>query len=126
MYAFGQLHDIEVTGPLDDVGDVLDGNSVVIAPIRAGSGTIIEVVDAWARGVPVVATSRGVEGLDAHDGDDVLVADDPAEFAARCSMAARYPELRARLAGHGRARYEAEFTWEGIGQDLRSWLTHTG
>ena len=80
------------------------------------------MIDAWARGVPVVATSRAVEGLEPHDGDDVLVADDPAEFAARCSMAARYPELRATLAGNGRARYEAEFTWPGIGADLVAWL----
>jgi hypothetical protein len=122
MYAFGRLHDIEVTGPLDDIGAVLDARSVVIAPIRSGSGTIVEVIDAWARGVPVVATSRAVEGLEAHDGEDVLVADDPAEFAARCSMAARYPELRARLAGNGRARYEAEFTWRGIGDELVRWL----
>lgn len=126
MRSFGQLHGIEITGALDDLGVVLDGRSVVIAPIRAGSGTIVEVIDAWARGVPVVATSRGVEGLDPHDGDDVLVADDPAEFAARCSMAARYPELRARLAANGRARYEAEFTWPGIGADLLAWLPTLG
>jgi glycosyltransferase involved in cell wall biosynthesis len=123
MYEFGRLHSIEITGAID-LGDVLNARSVVIAPIRAGSGTIIEVIDAWARGVPVVASSRAVEGLDARDGEDVLVADDPAEFAARCSMAARYPELRARLAGNGRARYEAEFTWRGIGDELVTWL-HT-
>ncbi len=122
MRSFGQLHGIEVTGPVD-IGTVLDGRSVVIAPIRSGSGVVVEVIDAWARGVPVVATRRAVEGLDAHDGDDVLVGDDPAEFAARCSMAVRYPDLRARLATHGRARYEAEFTWDGIGADLLAWLT---
>lgn len=121
MPAFGQLHDIEVTGRVD-MSTVIDAHSVVIAPIRAGSGTVIEVVDAWARGVPVVATSRAVEGLQPTDGVDVLVADDPAEFAARCSMAARYPELRATLAGNGRARYEAEFTWPRIGADLVTWL----
>ena len=37
-------------------------------------------------------------------------------------MAARYPEVRAALAGNGRARYEAEFTWPGIGADLVAWL----
>ena len=73
-------------------------------------------------GVPVVASSRAVEGLEATDGVDVLVADDPAEFAARCSMAARYPDLRATLAGNGRARYEAEFTWPVIGADLVAWV----
>jgi hypothetical protein len=122
MPSFGRLHGIEISGPLDDVGEVLDSRSVVIAPIRAGSGTIVEVIDAWARGVPVVASTRAVEGLDPTDGVDVLVADDPAEFAARCSMAARYPEVRATLAGNGRARYEAEFTWPVIGADLVSWL----
>ena len=122
MPAFAQLHGMEVAGPLDHAEGVLDSRSVVIAPIRAGSGTIVEVIQAWARGVPVVASSRAVEGLDATDGVDVLVADDPAEFAARCSMAARYPELRATLAGNGRARYEAEFTWPVIGADLVAWL----
>jgi hypothetical protein len=122
MPAFGELHGIEVTGRLEDMGTVIDARSVVIAPIRAGSGTIVEVIDAWARGVPVVATSRAVEGLQPTDGTDVLVADDPAEFAARCSMAARYPEVRATLAGNGRARYEAEFTWPRIGADLVAWL----
>lgn len=122
MPSFGELHGIEVTGALDDMADVLDARSVVIAPIRSGSGTIVEVIDAWARGVPVVASSRAVEGLQPQDGVDVLVADDPAEFAARCSMAARYPELRATLSGNGRARYEAEFRWPVIGADLVTWL----
>jgi glycosyltransferase involved in cell wall biosynthesis len=72
--------------------------------------------------VPVVATSRAIEGLEATDGEDVLVADDPAEFAARCSMAARYPDLRAKLAGNGRARYESEFTWSVIGAGLVAWV----
>jgi hypothetical protein len=123
MYSFGRLHDVEVTGPLDDAGTVLDGRCVVVAPIRAGSGTIIEVVEAWARGVPVVSTTRGVEGLDAHDGVDVLLADDPAEFAAQCSMAARYPELRDKLTSNGRFHYEAEFTWPLIGAELAEWLS---
>jgi hypothetical protein len=121
MPAFADLHGIELTDA-PDLGRVLDARSVVIAPIRAGSGTIIEVIGAWARGVPVVASSRAVEGLQPSDGVDVLVADDPAEFAARCSMAARYPELRATLAGNGRARFEAEFTWPVIAEDLVAWL----
>jgi hypothetical protein len=121
MPSFAELHGIDLS-EATDLGAVLDARSVVIAPIRSGSGTIIEVIGAWARGVPVVASSRAVEGLQPTDGVDVLVADDPAEFAARCSMAARYPELRATLAGNGRARYEAEFRWSVIGEDLLAWL----
>ena len=55
-------------------------------------------------------------------GDDVLVADDPEGFAAACAEIARDPQRRARLAANGRARYEAEFTWDRIGDDLLAWL----
>ena len=123
MVPFGELHGIDVTGGLADPASVFDQRTIVIAPIRSGSGTIIEVVDSVGpRCVPVVATSRGIEGLGAHPGDDVLVADDPEGFAAACAELAHSPELRARLAANGRARYEAEFTWQGIGDDLLSWL----
>ena len=37
-------------------------------------------------------------------------------------MAARYPELRAKLAGNGRARYESEFTWPVISNSLVAWM----
>ena len=122
MYPFGELHGIDVTGPLADPASVFDQRTIVIAPIRSGSGTVVEVVEAWARCVPVVATSRGIEGLGARPGDDVLVADDPEGFAAACAEVALDPQLRARLAANGRARYEAEFRWDRIGADLLAWL----
>jgi len=46
-----------------------------------GKGTRLKIVEAMAMEVPVVSTTIGAEGLDVHDGEDILIADDAASFA---------------------------------------------
>ena len=57
--------------------------AVCVVPIRQGGGTRLKILEAMALGTPVVATSKGAEGLDAVDGEHLLLADDPATFANR-------------------------------------------
>lgn len=75
----------------------------VVVPLRAGGGTRIKVLEAFAYGVPVVTTPLGVEGIDAADGDHVLVGDSSEAFADRCLRLMNEPELRARLNGNALA-----------------------
>ncbi|HKJ18314.1 MAG TPA: glycosyltransferase, partial [Xanthomonadales bacterium] len=59
----------------------LDGCRLSVAPLRYGAGVKGKVNLSMSRGQPVVATPAAVEGLFAHDGEDVLVASEPQEFA---------------------------------------------
>jgi hypothetical protein len=77
--------------------------SIHVVPLRFGSGVRMKVLEAWARGVPVVATPEGAAGLDAADGVELLVARDAAGFAAACRRLCEEPALAAALAAGGRA-----------------------
>ncbi len=77
--------------------------SIHVVPLRFGSGVRMKVLEAWARGVPVVATPEGAAGLDAADGVELLVARDAAGFAAACRRLCEEPGLAAALAAGGRA-----------------------
>jgi GT2 family glycosyltransferase len=55
--------------------------SVVIAPLRFGAGVKGKVVEAMARGVPVVTTHVGGQGLSGIE-DYLFIGDTPEEFAA--------------------------------------------
>jgi glycosyltransferase involved in cell wall biosynthesis len=55
---------------------------VVIAPLRSGSGTRIKILEAFAHRRPVVTTTKGLEGIAAHDGTHVRVADSAEQLAA--------------------------------------------
>ena len=77
--------------------------SIHVVPLRFGSGVRMKVLEAWARGVPVVATPEGAAGLEAADGVELLVARDAAGFAAACRRVCEEPGLAAALAAGGRA-----------------------
>jgi glycosyltransferase involved in cell wall biosynthesis len=53
-----------------------------VVPILYGSGTRLKVVEAMARGLPVVSTTIGAEGLPVAPGEHYDAADDPEAFAA--------------------------------------------
>lgn len=54
---------------------------IFIAPIRVGSGIRIKILTALSRGIPVVSTSKGAEGIVDKTGHGVFLADNPDDFA---------------------------------------------
>jgi glycosyltransferase involved in cell wall biosynthesis len=64
-----------------DMRDELSRAHIVVAPILASSGTRLRILEAWAAGRPVVTTPAGAFGLEYRDGDELLCAQEPAEFA---------------------------------------------
>lgn len=88
-------------GWVEDLDDVLLSAAGLLSPLRIGSGIKIKVLEALARGLPVVATPHGVLGLDVGAGDGCLVAADPAGLGAALAAAAdpvRNAELSAAAA----------------------------
>jgi glycosyltransferase involved in cell wall biosynthesis len=81
-------------GAVDDLQVFYEQADAVIAPVRAGGGTRVKVVEAFAHRVPVVATSVAAEGLDVLPERHLLVADAPLQFAQGCMRLIDNPELR--------------------------------
>jgi glycosyltransferase involved in cell wall biosynthesis len=88
-------------GFVDDLEPLYRKAHIVIAPMRAGGGTRIKILEAFSRCRAVVATRVGAEGLDVTNGTHLLEADSAAEFAACCVQLIEGPELRHRIAHAG-------------------------
>ncbi len=92
---------IVVTGQIEDLRDVFDAARVFVCPLRIGAGTKGKVSTAMAYGMPVVTTTCGAEGMDLSDGQEVLIADTAADFAAACLRVYRSAALWRRLSKAG-------------------------
>ncbi len=78
--------------------------SILVLPLDVASGVRMRILEAWARGIPVVATSAAASGLEATDGAELRIADGTAAFVAAFEELAFRPETAARLVAGGRTR----------------------
>jgi len=109
---------IELVGPVGDAVAALAEARVVVVPLLAASGTRFKILEAWAAGRAVVSTRVGAEGLNARDGEHLLIADEPRAFAQAVSLLLDAPDKRAALGSAGRALYEERFSWQAAWRHL--------
>lgn len=108
------LAGVEVLGEVEALDEVFASTTAVVVCLRAGSGTRVKVLEAFARGLPVVSTTLGCEGLDARDGRELLVADTPDDLAAACVRILSEPTLAASVAEEGHRLWEARYRWDDL------------
>ena len=88
---------IEVTGTVPSVVDYLRDAAVFVIPLRIGGGTRIKIYEGMAMGKATVSTSVGAEGLDVEHGRDIVLADDPDQFANAIVSFLRNEDVRRRF-----------------------------
>jgi polysaccharide biosynthesis protein PslH len=94
---------VVVTGLVDDVKHYLSRAMISIAPLFVGTGTKLKILEALGAGLPVVTTTMGMEGIEAKNGVDLLIADTAEEFADHCTRLLEDAALRDRLAKAGQS-----------------------
>jgi len=121
---------IVVAGLQRDVRPFFESVKLSVAPLRFGAGVKGKINQSMAFGVPVVATSIAVEGTQLQDREEILVADDPADFAQALIELYESEELWNRISENGirktRALYSTEAAREKLefllgDEHLRSW-----
>jgi glycosyltransferase involved in cell wall biosynthesis len=114
---------VHFTGWVEDVAPWFNRSRVMVVPLRSGSGMRVKILDAFARGVPVVSTTIGMEGIDAVDGEHALIADTPESFADATARLLEVGGLADRLSRGARAlaleRYDAAVVGERQLHELR-------
>lgn len=103
---------LEVTGTVADVTPYLAQSRVVVAPLRAGGGTRLKIMEALDVGRPVVATSVGCEGTEDLVGRGVVVADTAAGLADAIAGLLLDPARASALGRAGHDAVSADHTWD--------------
>jgi polysaccharide biosynthesis protein PslH len=120
VWSLPKLAGVEFTGNVPDVRPVIASSRVAVVPIRIGGGTRLKILEAMALGTPVVATTKGAEGIDVCHNQDVLLADTPGGFAECVIRVLQSAELHNRLSVAGRKLIESKYDWTIIGHRARA------
>lgn len=88
--------------------------SLTVAPLRLGSGTRCKILESMAWGLPVVSTTLGAEGIDAADGEHLLIRDQPEAFAEAILQLLADEALWRKLRHSGHALVRERYSWDHV------------
>jgi glycosyltransferase involved in cell wall biosynthesis len=91
-------------GDVPDVRPFYEACHAVMVPIRAGGGTRIKILEAFGYGRVVMSTTLGAEGIAAEDGQELMIANSPDEFAIAAQRLLKETGLAQHLIANGRRR----------------------
>ena len=108
VLALSALPGVRVIPDVPDIRAHVRPASVVVVPLRYGSGSRQKILEAWSMEKCVVSSSIGAEGLSYVDGTNLFIADSAEAMAAAVTTAIREPEVRDRVRHGGREVVERE------------------
>lgn len=120
----GQIPGVTVTGTVDDVRPWLMAAQIIVVPLLHGGGTRLKILESFASGRPVVSTRTGAEGIAARDGSEIVIADEPSDFARAVVQLGTDEERRSRQANAAFELVREKYQWSTIGDALRAVQSH--
>lgn len=118
-------NNIKVEEWVDDVSGYFEAGQIMIVPILSGSGMRVKIIEGMAMGKAIVTTSIGLEGILAADRREVLIANEPAEFAYRILELLDQPELVKSLGIAARRLVEERYELHFLGKKWKEFISNS-
>jgi sugar transferase (PEP-CTERM/EpsH1 system associated) len=125
LLAYAQNQNIQVTGTVGDMRPYLTKATVSVAPISYGVGIQNKVLEAMACATPVIASQQAVSALSVEAGKEIIVADNPLDFAKKVVTLLNERERRDSLGRAGRQYVERNHDWSVIASRLEEVYTQS-
>jgi polysaccharide biosynthesis protein PslH len=114
---------VELTGWVEDVRPFIAKAAVSIVPLRIAGGTRIKIYEAMSMAKPVVSTSVGAEGLPVTNGQNILLADNPPDFAEAVVSLLTDDVRRKQMGSAARTFVSNSYSWPIVTDALASALS---
>lgn len=114
----GTAKNLKLTGHVEDIRPLIATSWVSLVPVRQGGGTRLKILEAMALKTPVVATSKGAEGLEVRHEEHLLIADSPQDYAQAVLRVLTEPGLRERLVENAYRLMQTKYDFAAVFPDF--------
>lgn len=113
---------VRFTGTLPDLRPEIARAAICAVPLRIGSGTRLKIIEAAAMSKPVVSTTIGAEGLTLRNGKEIVIADEPKQFARELAALLGNRPRRLEIGQAARSHISARYGIPALRQAVREAL----
>ncbi len=112
---YSSFKNVFFTGYLSDLSESIQG-SIIIVPLRIGSGIRMKILEAMSSGIPVISTSIGCEGIPTVNGENIIIADSTEDFIAETITLSNDHDKRLKLINNGLETARKNFSQNIVGE----------
>ena len=116
--AASKLEGIQFLGYVDDLEPYFKSSRLFIAPLRFGAGIKVKVLNTMCRGLPIVTTSVGAEGLAVKHLQHIAIANNPEETSNNIDRLLEDSNLWELIRDESRNIVKAKYTWKRVLGDM--------
>ncbi|HMK38932.1 MAG TPA: glycosyltransferase, partial [Bacteroidota bacterium] len=109
---------LRVLGFVEDVVPYLERSAVFVAPLRFGGGVKLKIIHAMARGIPVVTTKIGMEGIDGPATENALVGNTAESLVDHICALFADTRLAARIGTRGWESARQFYSWMSVSRRI--------
>lgn len=109
---------VDAVGFVDDLTELFRESHLFVAPLPEGGGIKIKILEAMARGIPVVTTSVGAEGITGPEDGAIVIAPFDSQFTTAVLATAHDEDGNRNRALRARELMEEKFSWAAIIEKL--------
>jgi sugar transferase (PEP-CTERM/EpsH1 system associated) len=109
---------ITVTGWVNDIKPFLGRSKIFVAPLFIGSGLQNKLLEAMAMQLPVLTTPLAAEALNAQNFSELIICQNPQEFAAAIEKLLTEPQLAQKIGGNAKNFIQKKYNWHESAQKL--------
>jgi polysaccharide biosynthesis protein PslH len=103
---------VNFLGYVEDIKRYIIESDICIAPLRYGSGTRLKILEYMAIGKPVISTTKGAEGIDFKNGENIIIQDDLDKFSETIRDLLADEKRREKLGKNARDLIKLKYDWQ--------------
>lgn len=111
---------VQVVGEVADAMYFIGSKQINIVPLLSGSGIRVKIIEAMSAGKTVISTSVGAAGINYTDGENILIADTPEQFAQQIKRCVGDQEFCSSIGQKAYALISEEYGQEKLTRKLIS------
>jgi polysaccharide biosynthesis protein PslH len=105
-------------GFVDNIQTIYKTNDVLLCPIAIGGGTKYKLLEAFASGLPVIASKKSIEGLSVFDKKELCIAEKPEEYVSALKYMIHHPKFILSMTKKARQLVESNYSWDKAAYDM--------
>ena len=117
------LKNVEITGEVENAADFMLSKSVMIVPLLSGSGIRVKIIEAMSLGKTIISTDTGAEGINYTDGENILIANTPLEFAKGITKCLEDTDFALHLGNNAKELVKSYYSREMVTEKLVKFYT---